>query len=934
MLQLSLCLVVYVSVFGGVRSSSAVVVSAMRLVIGWQCLFVWFVAVGRVQADANVGGGGVAQKKVSVTEVTVDSSVEDIQWAGADHRTVLLKTHSGRLYRSQDAGKQLTEITGQLTGGGLGPTTPVTVDSILVSPVEKNIVLVVGSKRNHFISEDSGSTFRRVQHSSAIHSWIFHPLKPRWALLSAWTDACFTTTAATSAGCNHLLYVTRDMGQSFSLISSYVVQFSWGDRTLSQEDRIYFTHHNTRHGDQPRAGGWSQNVDFSVSTDIGKSSRVLVSRGNKFLVSNGFVFVARLADPIQQTVKMLVSSGGQDKFEQALLPDDAVHEKSYTILDTSEGAIMLHVNHGAEGKSNTGNVYISDATGLRYSLSLPNNVRTVSGECEFDKVLSLEGVYIANFKDDLEQISNAPNTSGSSEEVDESAGETAVERKRRNKGKTEDIVRSVISFDKGGKWSFLVPPKVDSVGKPTECAKDVTGNCWLHLHGISNFHQYAPFYSVENAVGIIMGTGNIGPHLRFEPDEVNTYLSRDGGLTWVEAHKGAYIYEFGDHGGLMVMADDIRKTKQVVFSWNEGQSWFDFELGEYPIDVDNIVIEPNSSSVEFLLYGTRGAAGVIYYLNFMALGQPACRSVYGADSVSSDYETWIPTDGRGGGSKCMLGREVTYTRRKQTSECFNGQDFTRPVVKKNCVCTKEDYECEFGFARRVGSLECKPKSSSLMNQEGCTSASYFYTFPYRKVPGNSCEGGWEPEKVAVACSFHSPFSRGARSILLFILFIAFVMFALTYSSRSPRLKHLFKNYGFSSFTAVQYSVLGRPRRKDSEDIILDAAAASCKYEPELGFIDSEQDEHDEDAPTLMSYHGDEERTDSFPTFDRKNKKRSSQRQSELLLQDEDGDDLENQPQTTRAEPRSPVPLPTNTVPRLAPPPGSGANLEDDSLELL
>eukprot|EP00922_Rhytidocystis_sp_ex-Travisia-forbesii_P048723 GHVS01072535.1.p1 GENE.GHVS01072535.1~~GHVS01072535.1.p1 ORF type:complete len:907 (+),score=123.35 GHVS01072535.1:202-2922(+) len=889
------------------------------------CLFavvlIYLVVVVLVVVQADVVGGA---KKVVVNELAVDSSIEDIQWAGSDHRTVLIKTHSGRLYRSKDGGKQVNEITDQLTGGGTAPTNRIVVESILVSPVDKNIVFIVGTKRNHFISEDSATTFRRIQHTSAIHSWIFHPIRPRWALLSAWTEACFSPK--TGGSCNHLLYVTRDLGQSFSLVSSYVVQFSWGDRSLNQQDRIYFSHHNSRHGDQPRAGGWSKNVDFSVSTDMGRSSKVLVDRGNKFLVSNGFIFVAKLDDPVQQTVKMLVSSAGQDTFEQALLPDGAVHEKSYTILDTSEGAIMLHVNHGTEGKSNTGNVYISDVKGLRYSLSLPNNVRTLSGECEFDKVLSLEGVFLANFKDDQDD-SDSPSSVVS--DNNENAGETAVDQRRRAKGKAEEVVRTVVSFDKGGKWSFLVPPRVDALGKPIECARGGDNKCWLHLHGISNFHQYAPFYSVENAVGMIMGTGNVGSHLRFEPDEVNTYLSRDGGLTWVEAHKGAYIYEFGDHGGLLVMADDIRKTRQVVFSWNEGQSWFDFELGEYPVDVDNIVIEPDSSAVEFLVYGTRDDKGVLYHLDFTALGQPACRNVYGADSVSSDYETWVPSDARAGGSKCMLGREVTYTRRKQTSECFNGKDFSRPVIKKNCVCTNDDYECEFGFARRVGSLECKPKSIALMNQEGCTSASYFYAYPYRKVPGNTCEAGWQPEQVAVACSFQSPFSRGARGVLLCILFIAFLMFVLTYSSRSPRLKHLFKNYGFSSFSTVQYSMLGRPRRKDSEDIVLDSAAASSKYEPELGFIDSEQDEHEDDVPTLMSYRGDEEeRADNFPTFDRHNKKRTTRKY------DED-EDLEDQPQPTiPLSPRSPAPLPTHPVPCLAPPPGSSVSLEDEGLELL
>ncbi|KAF4702646.1 Sorl1p, partial [Perkinsus olseni] len=103
---------------------------------------------------------------------------------------------------------------------------------------------------------------------------------------------------------------------------------------------------------------------------------------------------------------------------------------------------------------------------------------------------------------------------------------------------------------------------------------------------------------------------NVGPYLRFEKDEVNTYLSRDGGLTWIEAHKGAYIYEFGDHGGLVVMADDIQKTRQVVFSWNEGHSWYDFDVSEHSMAVDNIVTEPTSTSTKFLMHGTRSDAGI------------------------------------------------------------------------------------------------------------------------------------------------------------------------------------------------------------------------------------------------------------------------------------------------------------------------------------
>ena len=47
-----------------------------------------------------------------------------------------------------------------------------------------------------------------------------------------------------------------------------------------------------------------------------------------------------------------------------------------------------------------GNIYISDAVGSKYSLSLENNVRDLEGQCDFVKVEALEGIYITNVFDD------------------------------------------------------------------------------------------------------------------------------------------------------------------------------------------------------------------------------------------------------------------------------------------------------------------------------------------------------------------------------------------------------------------------------------------------------------------------------------------------------------------------------------------------------
>lgn len=250
-----------------------------------------------------------------------------------------------------------------------------------------------------------------------------------------------------------------------------------------------------------------------------------------------------------------------------------------------------------------------------------------------------------------------------------------------------------------------------------------------------------------------MGTGNVGGSLRFEPEETNTYLSRDGGLTWMEAHKGAYIYEFGDHGGVIVMADDLKKTTEVVFTWNEGQSWYDFKVSKTPFEVDNIITEPNLTATTFVMFGAREeGVGVLYYMKFDALGFPRCKGVWAADSVSSDYETWTPSDGVST-EKCMLGQQITYTRRKRTSQCWNGEDFERAVTKKICTCTQENFACDVGFSRNVGSTECNYGGTDLMPERMIPTvcSSTFTVDAYRKVPGDFCEGGWQPTKQQVPC---------------------------------------------------------------------------------------------------------------------------------------------------------------------------------------
>lgn len=90
------------------------------------------------------------------------------------------------------------------------------------------------------------------------------------------------------------------------------------------------------------------------------------------------------------------------------------------------------------------------------------------------------------------------------------------------------------------------------------------------MNNYSTKHKYGPIYSTANSVGLLIGTGNIGEYLSNKAEDINTYLSIDGGNTWNEIAKGSFIYEVGDHGGIIVMCSDQYAVNTLLYSWDEG----------------------------------------------------------------------------------------------------------------------------------------------------------------------------------------------------------------------------------------------------------------------------------------------------------------------------------------------------------------------------
>lgn len=312
------------------------------------------------------------------------------------------------------------------------------------------------------------------------------------------------------------------------------------------KDRIIIAHLTQKEGDQ-KTSGWSKDAEIAYSDDLFKTRVSIVPRGNKFLITTEYFFTVQVYNENEQDVSLLISKPRSHdyNFKEVELPAATVKknllEHSYTILDTSEGQVFLHINHEGD-RSKFGNIYISDSTGIRYSTSLRNQVRSADGQCDFEKVAGLEGIYMTNLYDPEVIKKLKSEFSGKSINVEKEGSKSKggkVDSRRYRE--IDNYKQTKISFDKGAMWSYIAPPKYNSLGKKVECEEE--DHCFLHLHSFSNT-DFGPFYSSVNSLGIVIGTGNVGRYLSNKEDEVATYLSRDAGLTWYEVKNAPLISVF------------------------------------------------------------------------------------------------------------------------------------------------------------------------------------------------------------------------------------------------------------------------------------------------------------------------------------------------------------------------------------------------------
>ena len=70
-------------------------------------------------------------------------------------------------------------------------------------------------------------------------------------------------------------------------------------------------------------------------------------------------------------------------------------------------------------------------------------------------------------------------------------------------------------------------------------------------------------HSTPKNPGFAIGVGNVGDSL-LEYNEGNVYLTRDGGLTWIEVVKGAHLWGSSEDGGIIILVNDQEPVSSLL----------------------------------------------------------------------------------------------------------------------------------------------------------------------------------------------------------------------------------------------------------------------------------------------------------------------------------------------------------------------------------
>ncbi|ODQ63277.1 vacuolar protein sorting/targeting protein 10 [Nadsonia fulvescens var. elongata DSM 6958] len=621
--------------------------------------------------------------------------------------TIIMRTLDNEVFISHNQGKDWKRVIEDYE-----------ILSIVVNPYFPDQVYFVTTGNEVIFSADRVRSYVKFIvpvpiNSMGINALSFHMTKPNWLI---WTGEIGCNNPF-SPECKSIAFYSTNQGKTWAELQSDILQCTWiGGLKFKTDDSLIYCQKKNDQGI----------YDLISSTNYFKKSEKLLEDVLGFANSHEFVFAARKDPDDRKSLKAFVSVDGK-KFVQADFPVDVSvdHQQAYTLLDSSTHSIFLHITSNNRPGTEFGTILKSNSNGTSYVTSVDNVNRNEQGYVDFEKIQGLEGIAIIN----------------------------TVENPESSRKGSKKVLKTKITYNDGGEWSYLVPPQFDSEGKKYECSGDLKG-CSLNIHGYTERADYRDTFSSQSAIGMMIGVGNVGESLTSIHDG-NTFLTRDGGITWKEIRKGYYMWEYGDQGSILVIVNGKDNTNTLYYSLDEGDSWAEYKFSEELIKVEDLATVPSDSSRKFIIFGrpplNKGEKSVIIQIDFSKLTERQCY-LNPNDEDNDDFELWSPRHPFQEGN-CLFGHEITYHRKIPGRDCYIGNlDLTPHATVSNCACTRQDYECDFNYFRADdGSCQLvnglSPPDNSLICSEMPGTIEYWVPTGYRRVPLSTCEGGNELDKI-------------------------------------------------------------------------------------------------------------------------------------------------------------------------------------------
>lgn len=607
-------------------------------------------------------------------------------------------------------------------------------------------VYMVTAGRTVYYSENRGKTVNTFEAPDApnmehLQILSFHPAEKDWLIWTGGKDC-------NKGDCHTVAHVSTKGGEDWTTLLRYIrkCQFVYRENREKSDQRVYCEQYENEDEEAK--------LQLVASDDWFKHKTVHFDDVINFATMQEFIVVA-IRDEDQTSLRVDTSIDGAT-FANAQFPANfqVPHQQAYTVLDSSTHAVFLHVTVNNRQDQEYGSIVKSNSNGTSYVLSINEVNRNGPGYVDFEKMQGLEGVAIVNVV-----ANKADADSGSIKKL-----------------------KTMITHNDGAEWGYIARPEDPEHGDAFGCKDGVLEKCSLHLHGYTERKDPRDTFSSPSAVGLMIGVGNVGEYLGAY-NEGDTFITRDGGISWHLVAPGTWMWEYGDQGSIIAIVKEGEPTREVMYSLNEGADWKPYEFSPKDMVVDDITTVPSDTSRNFLLWGKIGKEIVTVNIDFSGLTENRCTlGEDDPDGPHSDFYSWAPkhplsTD------DCLFGHIAQYHRKKTDRDCYIGRREIQHshTQLQNCSCTRQDFECDYNYERQNdGSCSLVEGLEAADPKAVCTKNDVFeYYDPtgYRRIPLTTCTGGKELDFSSASrpCPGKEPDYQRAHGISGAGLFFAIVL---------------------------------------------------------------------------------------------------------------------------------------------------------------